>query len=113
MPTPFKPTIRADKNGNVTVTTSDTKVTGIGLEVSPLGAVSSGSKAPIKVNGSVTFPLQPGNWVFAVTFQNVNAASAIKIEVLTPENPSMIPPGPLTGGEPQHNIGRLIFVVRV
>lgn len=106
------PKIPVDEDGNVTVTTT-TELTGIAMMVSPLGESNVGRRAPIKMNGSVTFRLDPGTWVFTVKFQNVDAEAKLSISVDTPHERPMIPEGPLNASEPRYQHGRLPIVVNV
>ena len=113
MPNPFKPIIKSHQGGNVRVTTSNAKLSGLSLEVSPLGVTDTGSQAPIKLNGLVDFNLSAGKWVFRVIFQNVNAQASLDIDVSTPSNPSTAPLGPIPGLAPQYDVGLVSFLVYV
>lgn len=106
------PKIASAAGGNVRITTANAALTGLALEVNPLGVTGSGTQAPIKMNGSASFNLTSGAWVFTVHFQNVKAQANFDVSVVTAQANPMLPPGPLNGNTAQHNVGRLSFVVQ-
>lgn len=103
-------------SANVRVTTSDVAAPHLVLEASPLAPVFANSPdlyLPIDANGTTTFALEPGTYVFKLSFKNDNAPGAVTINVETNQAVPMEPAGPLTATAHQYQTGHLSFLVSV
>jgi hypothetical protein len=87
--TPLKET----EDFNVTVKTSDCASTSLSLLAREFTAAPSPPLLvlPIRKNGTTRFRLDPGHYVFGLSFENIDDEASVTIEVSTKQEPSTAP----------------------
>lgn len=100
---------------NVTIETSDCATTSLVLvaKLSGKGGKAPLLSLPIMPNDTTRCLLDPGDYVFAIAFENVNAAAAVTIAVTTNTDPSTSPSPLDSPGAGQAKKGSYSFNVTV